>query len=288
MKKIPVKRSSKILLYKTLCSVIVLCLWNGCKSPAGISSASSASLSLKSDEAVFASVLDHSFRFNTLSARIKVDLNSEQKEMSATAQLKMVCGERMQLSIQPFFGIELFRIELTHDSVKMLDRMNKRYMAESIEALKADATIDFNFHNLQSLLTGALFIPGEQEISPKQMRRFRITKDLHAAHLNIKDEDGRVYTFTTDGEEQLRSTSVRDKTGKYRVTWDYSDYQSVGKQRFPYKMKAAVAVAPGKQTSLALAFSDAVVNRPLNTEFSVPAGYKRESFSQIFKWLNKQ
>jgi hypothetical protein len=261
-------------------------LWAGCKTSVTGGGVSGAEI-LKSDEAFFASVLDHTFRFNTLSARIKLEFESPQKEMSARAQLKIIRDDRIQVSIQPFLGIEAFRLELTNDSVKLLDRLNKYYMAESYEDMKGHAFSGFNFYNLQSLFTNNLFIPGESDVSPKQIRRFRITKGRHVANLKITDEAGMFYTFTADGDEKLLSASIRDKAEKYRLTWDYSDFQTVGKQRFPFKMKAGLTSGEQAQGTVTLTFSDAAVNNPLKTDFTVPAGYTQVTFLQIIKSLEK-
>jgi outer membrane biogenesis lipoprotein LolB len=259
----------------------------GCKTSAGGVAGSGAEIR-KSEVAFFTSVVDHSFRFNTLSARIKLDFKSPQKEMSARAQLKMIYDDRMQISIQPFLGIEVFRIELTRDSIKILDRMNKRYLAENYKKLKNKTLFDFNFHNLQALFTNNLFIPGESGVSSGQMRRFQITKDQYTAQLKIKDAADLFYTFTADGEEKLCSTSIRDKAEKYSLTWDYSDFQEVGKQQFPFKMKAGLISDQQTQGSVSFSFFDAVIDNPLKTDFHIPAEYTRVTFSQILKLLDKQ
>ena len=286
-KKVKQKNSIRqTLFYKTLCGVLVICLFATCKSSTGV--AGSATEIMKSEEAFFASVVDHAFRFNTLSARIKLEVKGPQKDMSSRAQLKILHNDRIQLSIQPLLGIEVFRIELTNDSVKVLDRMNKRYMAESYEDMKGKTKIDFNFHNLQSLFTNNIFIPGESNISSRQSRRFRMAMDQYAVNLKIKDKAGMFYTFTADGDDKLLSTSINDKSENHILTWDYSDFQTIDKQRFPFKMKAGFTSDKKTQGGVTLTFSDATINRPPKADFNIPSGYTRVTFSQLIKSLNNQ
>jgi hypothetical protein len=273
--------------YKAACSILAVCLFAACKTSAGGAGGSGAEL-MKSEEAFFASVLDHTFRFNTLSAPVKIDIKGPQKEMRAKAQLKIICDDRIQLSVQPFLGIEVFRIELTNDSVKILDRMNKRYLAESYGEMKGKTDIDFNFHNLQSLFTNNIFIPGERRLSSKQLRRFRITKDSGAGNLKIKDQTGLFYTFTTGKEEELLSTSINDRHENHTLTWDYSDFQMIEKQRFPLRMKAGLTSDRKMQGTVTLTFSTPEIDRPLKTDFTIPSGYTRVTFSQIIKSLDLQ
>jgi hypothetical protein len=274
------------LYYKALGGVLAVCLFAACKSVAG-RTGSGAGI-MKSEEAFFASVLDHTFRFNTLSAPVKIEFEGAQKEMRAKAQLKIICDDRIQLSVQPFLGIEVFRAELTGDSVKILDRMNKRYLAESYEEMKGETKIDFNFHNLQSLFTNSIFIPGESRISSGQARRFRITKDKDAGSLKIKDETGLFYTFTAGREEELLSTSINDRQENHKLTWEYSDFRTIEKQRFPFKMKAGLTSDRKTRGTVTFTFSTPEIDRPLKADFTVPSGYARITFSQLLKSLDIQ
>jgi hypothetical protein len=274
------------LFYKTIGGVLVLCLFAACKSTAG-TSGSDARI-MKTEEAFFASVLDHTFRFETFSARLKLEFKSPEKEMSSRAQLKMICDDRIQLSLQPLLGIEMFRIELTTDSVKILDRMNKCFMTESYDNIKLKSTIDFNFNNLQALFANNLFMPGESDLSAGQFRRFRMTKDMHSVSLKIKDKTGMLYTFTADEDEKLQSTSIHDKSEKHALRWDYSDFRAIDNQRFPFRMEAELTSDDKKQGIVTLTFSLPEINSPLNTDFNIPAGYKQAPFSQIIKLLEKQ
>ncbi|MDR0698247.1 MAG: DUF4292 domain-containing protein [Tannerella sp.] len=276
----------QILFYKTFCGILISCLLAACKSTTGI--VSSGTEIMKSEEAFFASVLDHSFRFHTLSAHLKLELDSPDKELSVKAHLKIVYNDRLQLSIQPLLGIEAFRIELTNDSIKILDRMNKRYITESYEKIKGKAAFDFNFHNLQSLFANHIFIPGESGISSGQFRRFRVNRNKDSVILKLKDETGPMYVFTTDNDEKLLSTSIIDKSGKHSLIWDYGNFRNVGKQRFPFRMEALLTAGDKTRGVVTLTFSQPEINNPLNTDFNIPSGYEQVTFSQIIKLLDKQ
>ena len=127
-----------------------------------------------SPEVFFRSVEEQAFRFRTLTARLNVDLEVGGRVMSSRVDLKMVKDSAFQLSVQPFLGIEIFRMELSRDSIKVLDRMNRRYMAENYEKLRGQTPIEFNFYNLQALFTNRLFLPGEAELTlPRSSGEFR-------------------------------------------------------------------------------------------------------------------
>ena len=70
---------------------------------------------------------EQAFKYETLTARLNVDLNLPGNNMSSRVDLKMVKDSAFQLSVQPFLGIEVFRAEISVDSVKVIDRMKNFY-----------------------------------------------------------------------------------------------------------------------------------------------------------------
>ena len=272
-------------IWKLLLGILFTYLLVGCKSPAG--TATTGTEIMKTEEAFFASVLEHTFRFNTLSARIKLEFIGREQEFSSRAHLKMIYNDRLQLSVQPILGIEVFRIEVTNDSIKVLDRMNKRYMTDSHSNLKGEAGIDFNLQNLQALLTNQIFIPGENEISTKNFRRFRMTKNNNNAELKLKDSNGIFYTFTADANEKLLSTNIENTPNNQTLTWAYNDFQTISRQQFPLKMTARLTSANNTRGTAILTFSSPDVNNPLKTDFNIPTGYERVTMEQIIKLLGK-
>ena len=99
---------------------------------------------LKAETEFFRTLDEQSLRYHTLSAKIQFEFTpASGKEVGSRAQLKLRQDDRLQISVQPFLGIEMFRLEVSRDSVKAIDRMNKRYFAESIADLKARKHLDF-------------------------------------------------------------------------------------------------------------------------------------------------
>ena len=268
---------------KLLCGVFIAFLLAACKSPASLTTTGAAIT--KTEEAFFSSVVENSFRFNTLSARMKLEFIVQEQELSSRAQLKMIYNDRLQISIQPLLGVEAFRIELTDDSVKILDRLNKRFMVDSYNNIKGTTDIDFNFRNLQALFTNQIFVPGENDISARHFRRFRMTKENSSAELKLRDKNGVSYTFVADSDEKLLSTNIDNTSDNQSIAWDYTDFQIVNKQPFPLKMTAHVTNNNKMLGTVIFSFSTPEINSPLKTDFNIPSGFVRVTSEQMIKLL---
>lgn len=280
------KTHQKCNRWKIWGGIFFACVIVGCKSTTGVSSSGTAIT--KTEETFFTSVLDHSLRYETFSARMNLDFSSLKKELNSRVQVKIIYNDRMQLSVQPVFGIEVFRIELSDDSIKILDRMNKRYVADNYNELKQKADIDINFQNVQSLFTNRIFVPGENHISTNHFRQFRVKKSDQTAELQLKGRDKTLYTFIADSDEKLLSTSIENEPQKQQLSWTYSQFQTIDNQPFPMKMTAQLSSENQIQGTATLTFSNPVLNSPVTMDFIIPAGYSRITLEQLINSLVKK
>lgn len=260
---------------------------SSCKSPKKVGAVTRES-SAKMQSEFFEAMEEQAFRFNTMTARINVELKGTEKDMSSRVDLKMVKDSAFQLSFQPFLGIEMFRAEFTTDSVKIIDRMNKRYVAERYEDMKGQMPLELNFYNLQALFTNHIFLPGQQTISKEQFKRFRLIQEGATAELRIKDSFGLLYSFFADGEEKLLSTHITDSSERYALKWDYSDFRVTDGQVFPQLMNINILSHGISQGSVAMRFSHVQTDQPLALELSIPAKYKHITFAQILKSISNR
>lgn len=258
---------------------------SGCKSSKKV--AVSERGSEKTQKEFFTQMQEQAFQFETLTARLNVDLDLPGNTMSSRVDLKMIKDSAFQLSVVPFLGIEVFRAEISVDSVKILDRMNKRYVAENYANLKGQTPIEFNFYNLQALLTNQLFLPGQKEIKPKQYSRFQLTQEGSAAEIQVKDAIGLLYTFMADGEEKILSTRVTDSSEHYALQWNYLSFRQTEGQFFPMKMDIQLQKDGVSQGRIVLNFSRMQTNVPVKMDFSIPSKYTRITLAQIMKSLSK-
>ena len=234
-----------------------------------------------------ASMQEQEPAFRTFSARLSVDLQTGDKTMGSRVELKLVKDSALQLSVQPFLGIEVFRMELTPDSVKVMDRMNKRYVAEGYTALKEEWPIDFNFYNLQALFVHQLFLPGEQEVEGVHYDQFRLDREGAITRLHARDRMDLRYCFEANSSEQLLSTLITEGNGRYSLLWKYLSLEALPSVAwlFPLQMQVSFRDEGIRKGGMDIRFSRLQWDKPLNMDFSVPAKYKRITFADIIKMI---
>lgn len=266
--------------------LLLLWLLTGCRSTKEVGAVKLGEA--QNPKEFFNSMHERAFQFNTLSARMNVDVELSGKLVSSRVDLKMIKDSAFQLSVQPFLGVELFRVEFTPDSVKVIDRMNKRYVAENYQQLKGETPIDFNFYNLQSLFTNRLFLPGEQTISAKHYNQFTLKQTGTLAQATSKDAMQLLYTFVVDGEQKLLSTQVTDASNRYALRWEYTDFRITDDQVFPMLMDVQVLTDNALAGGMKLSFSRIQKDIPLPLSFAIPPKYTRITFAVLVKGLTNR
>jgi hypothetical protein len=243
---------------------------------------------MKEAEAFFFSIQQRAFQYRTFSARTRIELNLSGRELSSRVDIKMIKDSVFQLSVLPFPGVEIFRIEFGVDSVKAIDRMNKHYVLESYDGLKGSMPINFNFYNLQALFTNHIFVPGEREITPAQYNRFTLEQDETATQAKLKDAMKMRYAFKADGEEKLITTYVTDPSEHYTLQWIYADFRQITEEQiFPMQMEARMLYDGIPAGEINLYFSRIQRNIPVEMSFPIPEKYKRITFAEIIKGIKQ-
>lgn len=88
-----------------------------------------------------------------ISSKVRVKIIADGKDMSTNGQLKMRWNDVIQISlVDPLLGMmEVGKMEISQDSVLIIDRVNKRYISETYNKLSALAGVSITFESVQDL-----------------------------------------------------------------------------------------------------------------------------------------
>jgi hypothetical protein len=225
--------------------------------------------------------------YRTLTASLTLAINPDTKnEMSSNARLKIIRGERLQLSITPLPGIEMFRVEVSRDSMKIIDRLGKRYAAEPIAEIKKQIPAyahfnfpyDFHYEHLEALLTNRLFMPNGGALALDSFHQQRLLLGAH--RFRAKDTEKMTYNFTTDSHARLTSTELISPF--LELNWQYTNFRTVSSRPFPIFMEAEVDGVK----KLEIQFNKVETNEPVEINFPIPNHYKRITLQQLWRMIN--
>jgi len=219
--------------------------------------------------------------FSTFTAKLNFDFTpASGKGMSSRGTLKIIHNQRLELSFQPLAGFEVMRLEISTDSVKMLDRMNKRYIADSFDKLRGEMHLALTFSNLQSILTNAIFLPGESELADNAFARFEYDRSATGLVFRAVDTEGIKYSF--EGcSNGLCATDIA--SGADRLNINYSAFETLVGRAFPMNINAQWSEKEVIKGSVQVRYSNIEYDAPVEIKFTVPKNYERVGLAQILK-----
>ena len=267
--------------------IVLLFLLNGCRSRKEIGDITP---SKEKTEIVFqehfAALLTDAQKFRTLSAKTDVKLRMENKTLSSRVDLKIVRDSAIMLSIQPFFGIEMFKVVFLLEQIILIDRMNKRFLSENYTELLEKLPSGLNFYNIQDLFCNRIFVPGENALSEKNFKDFHFKEDGELVQL-VNEHPFISYIFITDRNAKLLSSSILFNEGEYALEWNYRKFRQFDTLFYPSEMDANLSNDKKDLGGLTINLSRIQTDIPVDIHTTLSSRYKRVTLSQILKSLQE-
>lgn len=130
--------------------IMISILWS-CKSS---EKAKRSSLEGKKTEYLINQMRQNEFNFETFSAKAVISLTQDGKKNTFKSNIRIQKDSAIWISITPVFGIELARVLITRDTVKVINRLEKKYFIGDYEYLNQRFNVDLEYEVLQAILLG--------------------------------------------------------------------------------------------------------------------------------------
>jgi hypothetical protein len=212
--------------------------------------------------------MNNRLSFITFSAKIDVDYeDAEGKKYNVNAHVRMYKDSVIWVVITGALGIEGLRAYITPDSVKLLDKQNKNYIARSVSYLQEVTELPLDLASLQDLLIGNPVFLDSNIVS--------YSKSADAISLMSNGEFFK-NLFTIGQTDKLIQSSKLDDLDemKNRTCYlTYNDYED--KKGVNFSTRRDINVSEKKRLDIQLNFKQYDFNETLSFPFSVPKNYKR-------------
>ena len=167
------------------------------------------------------------------------------KKLSSGMQMRMVRNEIIQISVRPLGLFEAGRLLIKGDSIYAIDKMNKRYVAEELNAITGGVPLTVGM--LQDAFLGREF---DADLGPKFDCDFSRNAQGHITSLNI-----------------------------YHVNYDDVRYTIAGLVAHDVSIATQMR---GKDLALDLTYSGISWDGTVKIDTSIPKGYNRVDSKQLF------
>ena len=228
----------------------------------------SGSFKKKSVAALLAEAEKNHIQYTTFSAKAKVTVVEGNDTRSADARIRMVRDSTIWFSVS-LFGIEGARALLTPDSIKILNRLDGTYISEGYNYFQKKYNVPLTFYSLQEMLVGNL--PDRDAIG------FSAAVDSTGYTLS-KALDGSVLQYLLSGDLFLtQKISIEELREQRFFRLAFANYEPL-EDALNVRMATARAISTRTEQGefhLGMEMNKIQLNKPVKTEFEVPADYKK-------------
>jgi len=249
---------------KSLLFIPIICLvflTGGCK--AG-KKAGTTKLKSRSSNFVLKKMDKAAFDAEWLDAKAKVNITYLGQKLPGVSMNIKVQKDQIIWANMKKLGIELGRLKITPDSIFVLDRFNKNYLAKGIGELTEKYGIPADFGTIQDVLFGNAYFWKKENLSTSVVKsNYQIDGDLgrkNSSHL----VDGLNYF--------LQSQYLLDQEQNWELDASYDGYNNSAHPNFSYIRN--IKVTQPEPIALTLTFSKIEINQPAEYKFSIPSHYK--------------
>jgi len=266
-------------IHHVLIFIMLVVAMNACKSNRSILKAP-----IKEEGADFLmeKLTENEFKFNTFTSRLAIDYTYDRKKLDFKGQVRIVKDSAIWISFNQDLGIEMVRLLITEDTVKLIDRINRTYFVGDYAFVNEFLSANIDFGILQSLLLGNDFEYYEDAsfkaaIDNRQYRLSTTGRGKLKDRVRNSDDNTRILlqTLWLDPKTfKINEIRLKELTrNSKRLTAVYSGFQNIENQIFPTKVDYTIeADVPIKVT---VRHSRMTLNQPTSMPFSVPENYTR-------------
>jgi hypothetical protein len=207
--------------------------------------------------------------FNTFSAHLKADYESENKKPpTISVVIRMKRDSIIWISANvPIIG-EVARAVITPDSVKAINKIDKKVILRDFNQAKDVLKIPFDFKTLQDLLVGnPVFLTDSV---------FQVVKTPSVISFNCDSTDftSVFNVFADDFTLQQSKMSDKDPASGRSCELTYGEYKMMGGHKFATLRR--VFVEEKHITKINMDFSKVEFDVPLTYPLSIPSSYSKE------------
>ena len=202
-----------------------------------------------------------------LTAKARINYKDEHEKVKITSYIRMRKDSVLWFNVKKA-GVEALRVQITTDSVYIINRMQKEYMIKGLDFFENKYNLPSSFEAIQTIVLGNVLylsnIKPEAEIKNNQYHLF-VEKD------NIRSE-----YWMEGGTYHLLKMAFSDIRNDRIFQMKFGNYKEVeGQQKFSYFRNLNVSGKNTDEINIDIKLTDVKINRPKNIKFEIPKRYKR-------------
>lgn len=223
-------------------------------------------------------IYDWADNYQSVELQYSLKLQSPERNLSASATLRVNPGEVMWLHIKAL-GFEAARAKFTNDSVMAVVKLKNQYFKGDYSSIQKLIPVAADYKTLESVFLNRMFVFPENKKENLSYFAMEMTdnKTMHLSPFSMAEyvqKFGFSNNITVDTDiQRLVKSSVNIPQQNKDVTITYSDYADFSGHLMPKVIEIAMG-----ETSVTFVVSKVTFDKTLQFPLSIPDSYKPFQF----------
>ncbi len=218
--------------------------------------------------------------FDFFSARYSGTAHFEGVDYSISGNIRIKNDSAVFISVAPFLGIEVARLLVTPDSVKMINRLDNSYFEGNIRVLSNMLNTYVDFYMLQALLVGNDFRHFSNNDLKISNDRDRILLQGGSRKL-LSEGTGNVSfqhnLWLNSDNYRIEESLLYEPLTRRSLRAVYNNNSRINGQWVPREV-SIIFTEPGSRATMNIRYSRTTIDQPQTISFSIPNTYTPLSF----------
>lgn len=241
------------------CSVLLLSL-AGCSAKKKAIIANKLAIQRSNTEKL-AAIEQNQVRFESLSIKSKASISLDGNSNDVSIAIRIENDKKIWISVTAIAGLEVARMLITPDSIKIINRLESVYIKKSFSYIYEYTNPQVNFGTLQAMLVGNIWpeiFKQTHEISAKDAL-VQLLGNLSSIQYDIRFNEAL----------KMNNLHLQDTAAKQELQVTYADFWDEGGQVLPHILKLSSLVG-AKSVQAELKYTKIERDSPLDFPFNVP------------------
>lgn len=255
-------------LFWTFCCLLLIVTTNSCKSKKVVTT---KPLETKlpqqgptPTEVVLNTIDANTNNFSFYQSRAKVNYKDDKQKVELDVNLIMEKDQYIWMSVTAVLGIEVARIMITQDSVKILDRLHRKYIAADFDYIQRMSNVPLKLNNLQNLIVG-------NTVFNNSVQKSVVDTILGALSVSTLINTQKQTTFYNTNYKVNR-TLIAEQNQSRQLSITYPTYATFDQNVYPSALN--INIRAEKNIECTFELSNFVFTKKRETQFTVPSGYE--------------
>ncbi|MGB1205523.1 MAG: DUF4292 domain-containing protein [Chitinophagales bacterium] len=217
-------------------------------------------------EIMMQKVMENEIDAQWLSVHAKIKAKDSKQSQNFNADIRMKKDSIFWVTIYPpFLKISVAQALITKDSIKVLDRINKKYYVKNIGYLEELVNYPLDFNSLQGLILGnAITSFNETTV---------LTNAENTCSLNTKEQQLDMALHLDNQAFTIREMCVADSSKNQSISVKMSNYKDLNDKKFAHRR--VIDVKTPDTYHAEIDFSKIKINEPLSFPFKASRKYEK-------------